>query len=69
MLEKRSPREVDWSRFAIRPVPKWMESVKTGLDSNDLLLEDYREVVYPIQCLDGIAIWLGPGGSTALCVS
>ncbi len=25
------------------------------LDGNDLLLEDFPEVVYPIQCLDGIA--------------
>ena len=32
-----------------------LESIKTELDSNDLLLEDYPEVVYPIQCLDGIA--------------
>ncbi|HEX5470440.1 MAG TPA: hypothetical protein VFW73_01060, partial [Lacipirellulaceae bacterium] len=32
-----------------------LESIKTELDGNDLLLEDYPEVVYPIQCLDGIA--------------
>ncbi len=32
-----------------------LESVKTELDGNDLLLEDFPEVVYPIQCLDGIA--------------
>lgn len=32
-----------------------LESIKTELDSNDLLLEDFPEVVYPIQCLDGIA--------------
>jgi len=32
-----------------------LESIKTELDSNDLLLDDYPEVVYPIQCLDGIA--------------
>ena len=32
-----------------------LESIKMELDGNDLLLEDYPEVVYPIQCLDGIA--------------
>ncbi len=32
-----------------------LESMKTELDGNDLLLEDFPEVVYPIQCLDGIA--------------
>jgi hypothetical protein len=32
-----------------------LESVKTELDGNDLLLEDSPDVVYPIQCLDGIA--------------
>jgi hypothetical protein len=32
-----------------------LESIKTELDSNDLLLDDYPEVIYPIQCLDGIA--------------
>ncbi|MGW8256625.1 MAG: terminase gpA endonuclease subunit [Thermoguttaceae bacterium] len=32
-----------------------LESIKTELDSNDLLLEDFPEVVFPIQCLDGIA--------------
>jgi hypothetical protein len=32
-----------------------LESIKTELDSNDLLLEDFSEVCYPIQCLDGIA--------------
>jgi hypothetical protein len=32
-----------------------LESIKTELDSSDLLLEDYPEAVYPIQCLDGIA--------------
>ena len=32
-----------------------LESIKTELDGNDLLLEDFPEVVYPIQCLDGIA--------------
>jgi len=32
-----------------------LESIKTELDGNDLLLEDFPEVCYPIQCLDGIA--------------
>jgi len=32
-----------------------LESIKMELDGNDLLLEDYPEVVYPIQALDGIA--------------
>jgi hypothetical protein len=32
-----------------------LESIKTELDGSDLLLEDFPEVVYPIQCLDGIA--------------
>ena len=32
-----------------------LESIKTELDGNELLLEDFPEVVYPIQCLDGIA--------------
>lgn len=32
-----------------------LDSIKTELDSSDLLLEDFPEVVYPIQCLDGIA--------------
>jgi hypothetical protein len=32
-----------------------LDSIKTELDGNDLLLEDFPEVVYPIQCLDGIA--------------
>jgi hypothetical protein len=32
-----------------------LESIKTELDGNDLLLEDFSEVVFPIQCLDGIA--------------
>jgi hypothetical protein len=31
------------------------ESIKTELDGNDLLVEGFPEVVYPIQCLDGIA--------------
>jgi hypothetical protein len=32
-----------------------LDVIKMELDGNDLLLEDYPEVVYPIQCLDGIA--------------
>ncbi len=32
-----------------------LESIKMELDGNDLLLEDYPEVLYPIQSLDGIA--------------
>jgi hypothetical protein len=32
-----------------------LESIKTELDGNDLLLEDFPEVVYPIHCLEGIA--------------
>jgi len=32
-----------------------LDSIKTELDSNDLLLEDFPEVVFPTQCLDGIA--------------
>ena len=32
-----------------------LDSIKMELDGNDLLLEDYPEVVYPIQALDGIA--------------
>ena len=32
-----------------------LESIKMELDGNDLLLADFPEVVYPIQCLDGIA--------------
>ncbi|MFN5907304.1 MAG: hypothetical protein ACK5A3_14720, partial [Planctomyces sp.] len=32
-----------------------LESIKMELDSNDLLLEDFPEVVFPIHCLDGIA--------------
>lgn len=32
-----------------------LESIKTELDANDLLLEDFPEVVYPIQALDGIS--------------
>jgi hypothetical protein len=32
-----------------------LDSIMMELDGNDLLLEDFPEVVYPIQCLDGIA--------------
>jgi len=32
-----------------------LESLKTELDSNDLLLEDFPEASYPIRCLEGIA--------------
>jgi len=32
-----------------------LDSIKMELDGNDLLLEDYPEVAYPIQALDGIA--------------
>ncbi|MGE3807695.1 MAG: terminase gpA endonuclease subunit [Gemmataceae bacterium] len=32
-----------------------LESIKTEIDGNDLLGEDYPEVVHPIQKLDGIA--------------
>jgi len=32
-----------------------LESIKMELDGSDFLLEDFPEVVYPIQCLDGIA--------------
>ena len=32
-----------------------LESIKMELDGNERLLEDYPEVVFPIQCLDGIA--------------
>jgi len=32
-----------------------LESIKTELDSNDLLLEDFPEACHPIRCLDGIA--------------
>ena len=32
-----------------------LDSIKMELDGNDLLLEDFPEVVFPIQCLDGIA--------------
>jgi hypothetical protein len=32
-----------------------LESIKTDLETNELLLEDFPEVVYPIRCLEGIA--------------
>ena len=32
-----------------------LDSIKTELDGNDVLLEGFPEVAYPIQCLDGIA--------------
>ncbi|GIW56313.1 MAG: hypothetical protein KatS3mg082_2717 [Nitrospiraceae bacterium] len=32
-----------------------LDSIKMELDGNDLVLEDFPEVVYPIQCLEGIA--------------
>src|SRR5262249_35110717 len=32
-----------------------LEAIKMELDGNDLLLDDFPEVVYPIHCLDGIA--------------
>jgi hypothetical protein len=32
-----------------------LESIKMELDGNELLLADFPEVVFPIQCLDGIA--------------
>lgn len=32
-----------------------LDSIKTELDGNDLLLEDFPEAVFPIQSLDGIA--------------
>jgi hypothetical protein len=32
-----------------------LESIKTELDGNDLLLDDFPDVCFPIQCLDGIA--------------
>ncbi|MFO0911470.1 MAG: terminase gpA endonuclease subunit [Pirellulales bacterium] len=32
-----------------------LDSIKAELAGNDLLLEDFPEVVYPIHCLDGIA--------------
>jgi Terminase large subunit gpA, endonuclease domain len=32
-----------------------LESIKMELDGNDLLLDDYPEVVFPIRCLDGIS--------------
>jgi hypothetical protein len=38
-----------------RSALEMLESIKMELDSNDLLLEDFPEAVYPIQKLDGIA--------------
>jgi len=32
-----------------------LDSLKTELETNDLLLEDFPEAVYPIRCLEGIA--------------
>lgn len=32
-----------------------LDSIKTELDGNELLLEDFPEAVFPIQSLDGIA--------------
>ncbi|MCX7670278.1 MAG: phage terminase large subunit family protein, partial [Anaerolineae bacterium] len=32
-----------------------LDAIKMELDGNDLLLADFPEVCYPIQCLDGIA--------------
>ncbi len=32
-----------------------LDSIKTELEGNELLLADFPEVVYPVQCLDGIA--------------
>lgn len=32
-----------------------LESIKTEFDANELLLEDFPEACFPIQCLDGIA--------------
>jgi len=32
-----------------------LDAIKMEFDGNDLLLEDFPDVVYPIQCLDGIA--------------
>lgn len=33
---------------------KNIQDVKTELETNDLLLEDYPEICYPIRCLDGV---------------
>jgi len=32
-----------------------LDTIKTELESNDLLLEDFPEAVYPVRCLEGIA--------------
>lgn len=34
---------------------KMLENIRTELETNDLLLEDFPEVCYPIRCLDGEA--------------
>ncbi|MFO7958344.1 MAG: terminase gpA endonuclease subunit, partial [Candidatus Brocadiia bacterium] len=34
---------------------KMLDTIKTELESNELLLDDFPEAVYPVQCLDGIA--------------
>ncbi len=31
-----------------------LESIKTEIENNDLLLDDFPEVCYPVRCLDGI---------------
>jgi hypothetical protein len=46
-------RSTTGPRRSIRPCR--LESIKTELDANDLLLADYPEVCHPIQALDGIA--------------
>jgi hypothetical protein len=51
-----------------------LDSIKTELDGNDLLLVDYPEVCFPIQALDGIANrangQLSQGGETGpMCFS
>ncbi|MDD5699417.1 MAG: phage terminase large subunit family protein [Victivallaceae bacterium] len=32
-----------------------LESIKTELDRNEALLEDFPEAIYPVRCIDGIA--------------
>lgn len=32
-----------------------LDAIKSELENNDLLLEDFPEAVYPVQCLEGIA--------------
>lgn len=34
---------------------EFLDSIRTELETNDLLLEDFPEVCYPIRCLEGIA--------------